>query len=165
MSTKQVPLPGDFGLSRISGFVGAMVHVGQAINRDKSYWTHAFVVLDEGQFIQAVPGGAEILPLSELGGQRVKYSDFPLSKSTRAQIVEEARALEGTPYSFLDYAALSFERFNVGFGLTRKYVKNTGHMICSQLVDEAYRRAGVHLFDDGRLPQDVTPGDLARLID
>ena len=37
-------------------------------------------------------------------------------------------------------------------------------MICSQLVDEAYARAGVQLFDDGRLPGDVTPADLYGLI-
>jgi hypothetical protein len=37
-------------------------------------------------------------------------------------------------------------------------------MICSQLVDEAYLRAGVHLFDDGRDPGDVTPGDLLYVI-
>ena len=37
-------------------------------------------------------------------------------------------------------------------------------MICSQLVDEAYKRAGVQLFDDNRLPGDVDPNDLWELI-
>jgi hypothetical protein len=31
-------------------------------------------------------------------------------------------------------------------------------------VDDIYRVCGVKLFDDGRLPYDVTPGDLARLL-
>jgi hypothetical protein len=35
-------------------------------------------------------------------------------------------------------------------------------MICSQLVDTILCRAGYHLFADGRLPQDVTPGALFR---
>jgi hypothetical protein len=46
----------------------------------------------------------------------------------------------------------------------RDFVADEGHLICSQLVDEAYLRAGVHLFDDGRLPGDVTPGDLWWLL-
>jgi hypothetical protein len=37
-------------------------------------------------------------------------------------------------------------------------------MICSQLVDQCYQDAGVHLFADGRWPGDVTPADLYRLI-
>jgi hypothetical protein len=31
-------------------------------------------------------------------------------------------------------------------------------------VDFAYDMAGVHLFSDGRIPGDVTPGDLYRLL-
>jgi hypothetical protein len=37
-------------------------------------------------------------------------------------------------------------------------------MICSQLVDRCYDIAGVHLFDDGRKPGDVSPGDLSRCL-
>jgi hypothetical protein len=36
-------------------------------------------------------------------------------------------------------------------------------LICSQLVDRACELAGVHLFDDGRLSGQVTPGDLYTL--
>jgi len=43
------------------------------------------------------------------------------------------------------------------------YVAGTGHIICSQLVDQCYLDAGVHLFDDGRFVGDVTPGDLAHV--
>jgi hypothetical protein len=35
---------------------------------------------------------------------------------------------------------------------------------CAELVDLAYQRAGVQLFDDGRQPLDVTPADLADLL-
>ena len=37
-------------------------------------------------------------------------------------------------------------------------------MICSQLVDQCYLEAGIHLYDDGRDPGDVTPADLAELV-
>jgi hypothetical protein len=36
-------------------------------------------------------------------------------------------------------------------------------MICSQLADTAAAEGGWHLFEDGRWPGDVTPGDLYRL--
>jgi hypothetical protein len=36
--------------------------------------------------------------------------------------------------------------------------------MCSQLVDLSYHEAGVELFDDGRIPGDVSPGDLLDLI-
>ncbi len=39
-------------------------------------------------------------------------------------------------------------------------------MICSQLVDQSYQDAGVHLFSDGRWSGYVTPGALfERLAD
>jgi hypothetical protein len=44
------------------------------------------------------------------------------------------------------------------------FIADSGHLICSQLVDLCYLRAGAHLFDDGRLPGDVTPGDLWKLL-
>jgi hypothetical protein len=34
-------------------------------------------------------------------------------------------------------------------------------MQCAQLVDACFARAGIHLFDDGRLSGDVMPSDLA----
>ncbi len=56
----------------------------------------------------------------------------------------------------------------VGIGITWKWaaqrVADPSRLICSELVDLAYDRAGVHLFSDGRLPSGVTPGDLEDLI-
>lgn len=158
------PQPGDFGLSRTPGIPGAILHVVQLINRDHSYWTHSFVVLDDGEVIEAARGGARISSLSKYDGRRVSYSNVNLSEYQRNKIVQEARSMEGIPYSYMDYVYLALKRFGLGYGLVKNYVKYSGRLICSQFVDEAHRRAGVHLFDDGRLPQDVTPGDLARFI-
>lgn len=158
------PRPGDFGLVKIKGLVGAFVTAGQWFLGDFSKWTHAFVLLDDGTVIEAMPQGAQIVPLSHYDGREILWSNLPLTQRQRRDIVSEARSLVGTPYSFADYGALFVERLGVGWGLTKDYVTETGHLICSQLVDEVYKRAGVHLFDDGRLSQDVTPGDLAILL-
>jgi hypothetical protein len=161
--TKQ-PRPGDFGLTRIGGFVGWWIGMGQLITGDASRYTHAFIVLDDETVIEAMPGGALITPLSEYYPGRAVFSTLDLTDEQRVKIVEEGRALKGIPYSFLDYLALALAHFGFKPKRLRKYITTKGHMICSQLVDEVYRRAGVHMFNDGRLPQDVTPGDLANYL-
>jgi len=158
-----MPKPGDFGLSRIGGVVGWWIALGQLLTGDASRYTHAFVVLDDETVIEAMPGGAIITPLSEYMGKAV-FSDLSLTDEQRDIVVREGRALKGIPYSFLDYLALALARFGIRPKRLRKYIQNKGHMICSQLVDEVYRRAGIQMFSDGRLPQDVTPGDLANYL-
>jgi hypothetical protein len=50
-------------------------------------------------------------------------------------------------------------------GPVRRYVTSSKRMICSQLADQAMSDAGFHVFNDGRLPQDVTPSALfAKLL-
>lgn len=163
---KYTPRPGDIGLTRIGGLTGVLVGLGQFIIRDASRYTHVFIVLDNNQIIEAMPGGAKIEPLdkyagtTKYGSPKAVYLDVKLTPDQRFAIVVNARQLEGVPYSFLDYVALSLERFGIKWKRLEDYVASTKHMICSQLADEAYRLAGVHLFEDGRPSQKVTPGDL-----
>lgn len=185
------PKPGSFGLSIIGGKTGQYVAAGQAIAGDGSRWTHAFLVLDNGEIIEGMPHGARIVPLSERADDEggVVFCDRPVLENAeayynsikprnidsatlslhmkwyvdalRADIVREARKLVGTPYNYLDYLALGLAHFKIKANWLRRFMQSKKHMICSQLVDEVYRRVGIHIFDDGRLPMDVTPGDLA----
>lgn len=154
---------GDIGLTRIGGLLGFFVSLGQHLAGDSSRYTHAFIVLDDETVIAAQPGGARVDKLSDYTNKAV-YLQRNLTDEQRATIVAEARALEGLPYSFLDYLALALARFGIKPKWLQKYIADTGHMICSQLCDEVYRRAGIHLFNDGRLPQEVTPGDLFYIL-
>jgi len=160
-----MPLPGDFGLVSITGTVGRLTRIGQWLNGDgyRDY-EHAFIVLNNHGLLEAEPGGARLRELTEYDGTNVIYSDWPLTNQQRDQIVETALSLVGTPYSILDYLSLVLVRLHIRPGWVARYVANTGHMICSQLVDNCYQRTGVHLFDDGRLPGDVTPGDLSTVL-
>ncbi len=150
---------GDIGLTAIGGWLGFWVSLGQHLAGDSSKFTHAYIVLDDETVIAAQPGGARIDLLSDYDNKSV-YLQRDLTDEQRATIVAEARALEGLPYSFLDYLAIALARLGIKPKWLKRYVANTGHMICSQLCDEIYRRAGINLFNDGRLPQEVTPGDL-----
>jgi hypothetical protein len=155
--------PGDIGLTTIGGVLGFFVSLGQHLAGDSSKYTHAYIVLDDETVLAAQPGGARIDKLSDYKNKAV-YLQRDLTDEQRATIVKEARALEGLPYSFLDYLALALARFGIKPQWLKKYIANTGHMICSQLCDEVYRRAGIHLFNDDRLPQEVTPGDLLYIL-
>lgn len=156
------PQPGDFFLCRISGTTGFLVMLGQALVGDASRYTHAGIIMPDGKVFAAQPGGARFDTFADIAEPLVFSSGrVPLTDDQRSLIVANCRGLLGTPYSFLDYAALAMHRFGLKFGWVDKIIASKQHMICSQLVDEVYRRAGVHLFGDGRLPQNVTPGDLA----
>jgi hypothetical protein len=166
-------LTGQYGLTRIRGRVGWLIGLGQFLVGSSSPWTHAFVVVDNGQVVEAMPGGTILSPLNTYTqGDRAAdtiFSGLPLTEDQRAAIVREARALgpdpftgrQGVGYSLLDYVALALHHWGLRPGWLRRYIASTGHLICSQLVDLVLQRAGLHLFSDGRDPGDVSPGDLA----
>lgn len=160
------PPPGTFGLTRIEGLTGALVALGQLLIGDGSRYSHAFVVLDDGTVMEAMPSVARIRPLADsLSRRPLAFSwVIPLTEEQRARIVAEARACEGVRYGFSAYLYLALTRLGVRWPWLCRYLTRSGRMICSQLVDEVYRRAGVQLFDDGRPPHMVTPGDLANLL-
>jgi uncharacterized protein YycO len=142
--------PGDFGLVRIVGGVGRMIRVGQWLLGDGfADFEHAFVYVGDGRIVEAQPGGARETGLADYEGRPIVWSTgkVPVTGEQRAAIVAAA-------YSYL----------GVRVPLVRRFVADAGHMICSQLVDQCYQDAGVHLFADRRWPGDVTPGDLYRLI-
>lgn len=176
------PPPGSFGLSVIGGWVGKLVWAGQLLSGDGSKWTHAFLVLDNWEVIEARPGGAALLPLEKyLKHKEILFCDLPIRKATRyiASPEEKAaevlhlrkdlnrigRSLVGVRYNWLNYPALGLLALGWKPEWLRRFVRraSTG-MICSQLVDYCYAQANVHLFNDKREPMDVTPGDLARWV-
>lgn len=159
------PRPGDFGLTKIKGWVGVWVSLGQWLNGDASRYTHAFLVLDNEQVIEAQPGGAVITPLSEYTDRfDVVFSRSELTDEQRDTMVAHARQLEGTPYSFLDYLALALTRLKIKPKFIFNRVKSSGHLICSQLVAQEYEKVGASLFTDGTPAYMVTPGDLADVL-
>jgi hypothetical protein len=93
----------------------------------------------------------------------------------RGQIIDCAEAALGSKYNTLDILAVGIAQKRltprnrtkwIADGKPPWWVKRLSsdhRYICSQLVDAAYRSAGIHLFADGRLPGLVTPGDLYTL--
>jgi hypothetical protein len=171
--------PAAFFLREQTGLTGRSVAAAQAFLRRGSHWTHAGFILDNQQIAESQPQGVVIRPLSVLLDDRpLLISDAPMQiwlannvqgenrreveAGKRRRIVRNARAMEGTPYSWLDYLALAWAEWKLpGWKLLRNYVEDSGHLICSAYVDRVYSDSGIHLYTDPpRLPGDVTPGDL-----
>lgn len=142
------PRPGDFGLVSIPGGVGFLIRVGQWLNGNgfRNY-EHAFIVLDEYSLLEAMPGGAIVSSLDKYSHHRVRYSTVELTDQQRADIVSQARKLQGTPYSILDYLAIAAKRFNLKFPGLDSRVKSYKHMICSVVVAHLYDDNGSQLTD------------------
>jgi len=147
---------GQFAVVRTSGIVARLIRL---VTRSK--WNHAFLLLDDNLYVEANPSGATYgrspYAIQEL-------SNLDLSPAQADQIHTAALGLVGTPYGFLDILSIGLLQYGIKPGFVRRRVARSDRLICSQLVAEAYRRAGVCLFSDARLPMDVTPGDLDRLI-
>lgn len=172
------PQAGDIGLVSISGDVGKAIRVGQWLLAAIDQWTpagrsikddedwanyqHAFVYLGNGMLIEAEPGGARIRPLSEYDGASIywcRHISAGLSPKTRNAIVLHAQALLKTPYSFLDYFALTARKLHIWLPGLRFYVQLTRHLICSALAVWSYELGGSTVFD-GVWPGYVDPLDL-----
>lgn len=153
---------GDIGLTQISGDVGFLIRVGQWLNGDGfANYEHAFVDCGDGTIIQAMPGGAQHV-INPYRNSDVTYLRAPIALG--AKVAAAARKYKGVPYSFLDYLSIAAHRVRLPVPFLKRYIRNSGHMICSQLADQAAADAGWVLFDDGRWPGYVAPGDLYKLV-
>jgi hypothetical protein len=159
------PQIGDFGLVSIEGGVGKLIRLGQFLNGDGFYnYEHAFIYIGNGQIVEAEPGGARISQLDEYDGRSIMWSTdlVPLTNFQRNIVVETAVSQVGTPYSFLDYIAIALYRVGIRHPGISKYVLNSKHLICSQLVAQDYLAAGIVLTDYP--PHLVTPGRLTKYL-
>jgi hypothetical protein len=163
------PQPGDFAVVSAGGIPGKLVRLAELANGSGPYadYQHAFIYTGQegkGAVIQAEPTGASYAPLTPHAKTLWSTGKIHLTLDQRDLVVQAARHYIGVPYSFLDYGALVLHHFKIPAPHLKAFIKSTRHQICSQLVDQCYLDAGVHLFNDGRWPGFVTPADLAQLL-
>lgn len=162
------PQPGDFAVCRMGGTAGKLVSLGEWLCGDRfTRFGHAFIYAGGGHVTEVEPGGARSVPLSaaRYGDTLWSTGRIPLTGTQRAAICLAARFYIGVGYSWLDYVAIAGHRLRIPAPGLQSYIASTKHQICSQLVDQCYADAGVHLFSDGRWPGYVTPADLAAVIE
>lgn len=173
VNPRSVVHPGDIVLLQIKGVVGKLVWAMQAINGDFSKWTHVGIMLEDGTIFEAQPGGAVLTdwgvyrdrPYTTVIYRQVGEGreDLVYSRAEEMKIIQHARNLVGAGYNWTTYFYLAGYRMGIRPAWLKKRVRKSTRHICSQAADHIYQLAGVQLFDDGRMPYDITPGDLARL--
>ena len=157
------PRAGDIGLTIITGWVGAIIRFGQLITLDGAPYQHAFLVVDDhGHTVEAMPGRDGVRPndTARYDPVHTVYVRVDMTELQRWAVAGAGKALLGARYSYSQYLSLALLAVGVKPWLLRRYIASSKRVICSQLVDFAFQKAGVQLFDDGRASGDVTPGDL-----
>ncbi len=165
------PQLGDFNVCAISGTVGKLISLAEKLNGDAfTQYDHVRVYIGNNQIVQAEPGGAKVYDISGWDSSPVSLwstGAISLTDTQRHSIASWAKvfAHHNIGYSEADYFALAAHRLHIPVPGLRDFINNTGHAICSQLVDKCYLNAGVHLFEDMRWPGYVTPADMAGIIE
>lgn len=139
--------------------------------RSGHYETYETGVITAPVIVEAMPKGARLRELRQATDWTDRHAyvrqreDYPGQAERAAAVAEQ---LVGTPYSFASYAALGAWRVGMHTERLEAYInRRTGpldlpaELICSQLVDEAWTRAGKQVMPHGTRPQVVTPGGLA----
>jgi hypothetical protein len=144
-------LPGDAALARSRGVVAWGIRVGT-----RSRFNHVRWVVDtDGKALEAMGKGA-------VWG-RVRPGDLvvrpPMTDEQRAKVPDVAAMLYGRGYGWLGVIALGLAQFGIRPAWVRRRIQRRDELFCSQLVDYGWELTGFHAYTDGRIPQDVSPGD------
>jgi hypothetical protein len=147
--------PGDVAFVRPTSLPGYVVAHGSSAR----YCHVRLIVSEAGDTVEALASGA-------VRG-RVQRGDViasaPLTHEERFLIPAIADGLLGTPYGYRDVLALGLAQYGFRSPSLERRLERYDRLFCSQLVDVVWQAAGFHAFADGRLPQNVSPGDLADL--
>ena len=165
-----MPREGDFFLAKTTGWKASVIRLFTG-----SRWNHAGIIIhnvsnvpQNPRFLIAemVPDGGAIVAAAKKY-KTVCYSNVELTEDQRTDIADLAYGYIfdlDTGYNWLDVISLGLAKLKIKPRLIKRVLSNKNRLFCSQMVDEVYLQAGIHLFDDGRLPGQVTPGDLERFV-
>lgn len=171
-------VPGLFPVGAGQGLLFLTRRWWRMTSRWRTWWTRRHVAVINAPnsapvaIIQAMPKGCEVIsidPARHLTRSCVYIRpDYASRGIDYIAVMSAASAYVRTPYNFLTYAKLAAGAFRMRLteAWLRKYMSTRKDMMCSQHVDQSLADAGWHVFDDGRLPQDVVPAELfAGLLD
>jgi hypothetical protein len=160
------PRPGDFAVVDTRTRASLLTWLGKKLSRGGfRMFDHAVICsrVRRGTVyvVEAMPNGAQE-NVWQYDDHDHLWSTGIVRTSTKAG--KAALAYVGKRCSWRDHAAIAAHAWHLWAPGLRLYMRSTGHLIGSQLVDRAELDAGVHLFADRRWRGYVRPSDLADLI-
>lgn len=146
------------------GLTALRATLGQALINETTTYSHAFVVLANGEIIEPWPSGARHTALEDYEDEYVAYGFLPdLTYRERMSIAAAALSLDGVGHGLLDYAAVAAHRYGWRVPPLARRMASPRSLLPAQFVAEAYRRAGLELLP-GFAPGDITLGDLGSMM-
>jgi hypothetical protein len=151
--------PGCYGVSHGSGITGELIR-----HATESWAGHAFVYIGNGLIVEGEPPVAKI-SAADSHTDAVWNSRDQLTDVQRDAIVARAHALVGCPYDYVAYIGFALEVLKIRSGKELDPVFMGDHWrVCSALVADCYRYAGIHLEAGLKDPNLISPADLYNLI-
>lgn len=151
----QTWVPGDFLLTRSSGFVGAAIRFGERLRFPKTRaWTnHAVLIVSpEGDIVEALGHGVRVGHAEEYRGRQYVVVDSKLNSLERLDAVRFGLKMVGTSYGYLTIASIIVTLLT---GAKLRFSRGRS-VICSGLVAAALG------LDEWRAdPSHVMPVELA----
>ncbi len=179
-------LPGDFAAVHNTTPVGRLIHFAELLDAGFQDYEHALTYVGgpEDLILEAEPHGAKLIPFRQasIAGYDCLWSTtndkLDLTPQQRAMVPGICIPMKGIGYSALDYFAIAGHHLHVPdlpvwpggtshpHRLVRlsTFIDDSGHQMCSQLVDRVRLLLGFHLFTDNRWPGYVTPSDIGGVI-
>jgi hypothetical protein len=171
--------PGDF-FCVFTGFgVSKLVTLGEFLNGDRfartpgRNFSHAGVAVAVTKglsgplvtIVEAAPGDVRRIPWHYDGSAIVLWSTGVMEPKDRRAVVTKAEQMAAgdTDYGWPNYLAIGLKRLHIPVPFLNAYIASDRTVICSQVVDLAWRAGGTVLLP-GKLPGFVTPQEEADLL-
>jgi uncharacterized protein YycO len=156
------PRPGDYIVVRTTGIVSTLI-----CWITRSRYCHAAIVVEDGQLVEAEPGGVRIRPISEYNGcLMLANTTEPTLAEDRAKIINFARSAIARPYAYDTDFVDGLEHLGLRWRLLSRLARGRKAVMCSQLVADAGVNAGLNGWQCGKATTaEVVPGDLATRIE
>lgn len=122
---------------------------------EHSKYSHSAIYIGSGKIVEAEWNKVICSPMEKYAGQAdIFRPKFDLTIVQQSKIVEYAKSCVGEPY---DYFLLLLELVRYALHVILPY-KEHKKVICSVLVDDCYRKAGIELCPGVKYP---SPADIA----
>lgn len=154
---KPYPEAGRYIVVRTGGFASWVIR-----EATHSWANHAFITLEDGEIIEAQPGGVVRSHIEKYNTCRMAINSAEVYEPDTANLVAaKAVSLIGIQYNDLDILDLGLESLGVGWKWLAKAAGADGRLICSQAVALCGQAARMDWLCGRSSLAEVRPSDLA----